>query len=83
VDATQEAIVKALRQLGVQVECIGKPVDLLLCFRGETSLMEVKSPGGRFTKDQLDFFGRWSGKIHVAHNPNEAIRALLGDKVLA
>lgn len=82
-DHTQESIVRALRQLGVSVEHIGRPVDLLVCYRGETSLMEVKNKGGTFTKDQLDFIARWPGKIHVAHNPDEALRAVIGDRVLA
>jgi predicted amino acid dehydrogenase len=84
VDATQTAIVEALRRAGIAVEIIGKPVDLLVCCRGETSLMEVKSPkdvhrsaGEGLTKDQVEFIGRWPGKIHIVRSAEEAFRALI------
>jgi hypothetical protein len=90
VDATQKAIVDALRAIAVSVEIIGKPVDLLVCCRGETSLMEVKSAkdvhrhsGGGLTKDQVEFIARWPGKIHIVSTPEEAVRAVLGPKVMA
>jgi hypothetical protein len=46
-----------LRRAGISVEIIGKPVDLLICCRGETSVMEIKNPDGgdRLTKDQIEF----------------------------
>lgn len=82
IDATQTAIVEALRAIGVSVEIIAKPVDLLVCCRGETSLIECKSPGGSFTKDQAEFLSRWPGKVHVCRTPDEAIRAVLGEEVM-
>ena len=74
-----------LRQCAVSVEIIGKPVDLLICCRGETSLMEVKNPDGKdtLTKDQVEFIARWPGVVHVVRSVDEAIRAVLGEKVLA
>lgn len=80
IDGTQTEIVKALRRAGVNVEIIGKPVDLLLCHRGETRLMEVKNRDGRdrLTKDQVEFIARWPGKLDVVHSPSEAIEALFG-----
>ena len=85
VDATQDAIVKALRACGVAVEVIGKPVDLLVCHRGETSLVEVKNRDGkdRLTADQVSFIGRWPGIVHIVHTPDEALRAVLGERVMA
>jgi hypothetical protein len=43
VDDNQGVIVDALRRAGISVEIIGKPVDLLICCRGETSVMEIKN----------------------------------------
>lgn len=82
IDNTQTDIVKALRSVNVSVEIIGKPVDLLLCHRGETSLMECKSEGGRFTKDQVEFIARWPGKIHVAKTPEEAVALVIGAEAM-
>lgn len=85
IDKNQPAIVEALKRVGVAVELIKKPVDLLICHRGETSLMEVKNPDGfdRLTKDQVEFIARWPGKVHIVRSPEEAIRAVLGEKALA
>lgn len=81
VDANQPAIIDALKRCSVSVEVIGKPVDLLLCHRGETSLMEVKNPDGKDTlsKDQVEFIARWPGKVHVVRSVEEALQAVLGD----
>jgi hypothetical protein len=78
-DANQEQIVDALRRVGVQVEVIGKPLDLLIHSKNGTALMEVKNPnGGRLTKDQVEFIARWAGKIHVVETVEEALQAAIG-----
>lgn len=81
VDDNQPGIVDALRRCSVSVEIIGKPVDLLICHRGETSLMEVKNPDGKdsLSKDQIEFIARWPGKIHIVRTVDEALRAVLGE----
>ena len=85
VDENQQAIVDALKRVGVSVEIIGKPVDLLICCRGETALLEVKNPDGgdRLTKDQVEFIARWPGKIHIARSVEEALRLVLGAEAMA
>lgn len=85
IDANQPAIVDALRRCSVSVEVLGKPVDLLLCCRGETSLMEIKNPDGKdeLTKDQIEFIARWPGKIHIVRSVEEAIRSVLGAEAMA
>ena len=85
VDSNQQAIVDALRRVGVQVEVIGKPLDLLICCRGETALLEVKNPDGgdRLTRDQVEFIARWPGKIHIARSVDEALRLVLGAEAMA
>lgn len=90
IDKNQTAIVDALRRVGVSVEVIGKPLDLLVCCRGETSLVECKAPrptseGGShgLTKDQVEFIARWPGKVHIVRSEDEAVRAVLGEKAMA
>jgi hypothetical protein len=83
VDFAQPAIVDALRRIGVAVEIIGKPLDLLVCHRGETALMECKTDDGGFTKYQVEFIARWPGKIHVARSPEEAVALVLGKEVMS
>jgi hypothetical protein len=83
IDSTHSEIVRTLRQLGVSVENIKKPVDLLVCYRGETMLVEVKGTDGRLTKDQVEFIARWPGKVHIVRTPDDAIRAIMGEGVFA
>ena len=65
VDENQKAIVKALEQVGAFVWIIGRPVDLLVGFRGMTILMEVKNPktsyGKKLNVNQKEFFNSWKG----------------------
>lgn len=83
-DTNQPDIIKALRRVGVSVEFIGKPVDLLVHHRGVTALMEVKNPDGRdqLTKDQVEFIARWPGQIHIVRSVEEAVTAVLGKEVM-
>lgn len=80
VDENQAEIIEALRSVFVAVEVIGQPLDLLICHRSETSMMEIKNPDGRdaLTKAQVDFIARWPGKIHVVRSRDEALEAVLG-----
>lgn len=85
VDATQAAIVDALRRCGVAVECIGMPLDLLCCHRGRTLLLECKNADGKdqITKGQAEFLSKWPGEVYIVRTPDEAIRAVLGAEVMA
>lgn len=85
IDNNQTVIIDALKRVGVSVEIIGKPVDLLLCCRGVTSLMEIKNPdrSEEWTKEQVEFIARWPGKVHVARSPEDAVRLVIGEEVCA
>ena len=84
VDATQDAIVEALRRIGVHVEIIGKPVDLLASHRNVWHVIEVKNKDGKntLTTDQVKFIGRSQGPVHIVRTPEEAIAAVLGREVM-
>ena len=79
VDDNQAPIVAALRQAGatvVSLAPIGNGVpDLLVGFAGETILMEVKTPKGKHTPDQVHFYELWKGKpIVTTRDPMDAIK---------
>lgn len=87
-DATQDAIIDALRRIGVSVEVIGEPVDLMIYVprRKATELMEVKAPrptseGGRhgLTQQQVKFIARWPGPVHIVESVEQALKAVLGE----
>jgi hypothetical protein len=81
IDTNHKEIVAALRQIGATVVSLaamkhGCP-DLLVGYQGETILMEVKMPKGKFTPDQLNFIGKWrGGPISRVDSVDAAIRAL-------
>ncbi len=65
VDKNQPEIVKALRAVGATVTSLA-PVgdgcpDLLVGYRGETYLMEVKTATGKLTPDQVKWQESWRG----------------------
>ena len=85
VDQNQLEIVSVLRSVpGCHVEIIGRPVDLLVGYKGRTILMEVKLPKGprggdpsELTDDQVRFFHAWRGGwLSVVRSGNEALLVL-------
>ena len=86
IDANQEAVVTALRAAGATVQSlanVGKGVpDLLVGFKGQTLLFEVKdgfkAPSARLlTEDQLRWHGVWKGgALAVVDSPDAALRMI-------
>ena len=82
VDENQKMIVDALRAVGASVWVIGRPVDLLVGFRGVTVLMEVKNPNSRYGKkgmneNQKQFMSDWfGGTLCSVDSVDSALRAL-------
>lgn len=89
VDATQAAIVQALRDAGCKVLSLaacGKGVPDLLVHQPDTHpfvrepdlfLLEVKNPAGRgtsLTPDQVKFHAEWP--VTVVTTPEEALKAV-------
>lgn len=81
-DATQAEVVKALRAIGASVYYCKLPLDLLVCHRGVTMLVEIKEPNGRLTKVQEDFLASWPGRVHVVRGPMEAVAAVVGPEAM-
>lgn len=84
VDANQAEIVAALRKAGASVWIIGLPVDLLVGFRGQSLLMEVKTVTGKrqpkpskHTQLQKDFMLDWrGGAVSTVTDVEGALRAI-------
>ena len=82
IDATQAAIVKALREAGVQVWVIQRPVDLLTYHRGKWLPIECKTPkrkDGKWTprtdqQAQTELIDRTA--IPCVLSPTDALKAL-------
>jgi hypothetical protein len=84
VDATQAAIVAALRARGAYVWPIGLPVDLLVGFKGATALIECKVLEGKkapraadHTPLQKRFLAEWpGGTVATVTDEEGALRVL-------
>jgi hypothetical protein len=85
VDDNQQQIVEALRAIGATVRVVtqgGGLPDLLVGFRGNTILMEVKDgkkpPSARvLTPAEQKFFDEWRGGLVVVVNSIEEAIAVL------
>jgi hypothetical protein len=86
VDRNQPEIVSALRKVGAHVQSLaavgdGVP-DLLVGFRGETVLLEVKDgelskSRRQLTDDQIRWHAAWrGGRCVVVHDVTEALAAI-------
>tara|TARA_R110000822_G_scaffold32246_3_gene92746 strand:+ start:141 stop:428 length:288 start_codon:yes stop_codon:yes gene_type:complete len=86
IDANQEAVVTALRAAGATVQSLagvgkGAP-DLLVGYKGQTMLMEVKDgfkpPSKKsLNEDQLRWHGVWNGgALAVVDSPDAALRMI-------
>lgn len=81
-DANQQEIMDALRKAGADVydlSKVGKGIpDLLVCFNGETLLMEVKRDAkAKYTPAQLKFIANWKGgPLSRVDSPEAALRTI-------
>lgn len=77
-DANQDQIVVALRAAGANVWIIGLPVDLLVGYKSQTFLVEIKRTAkSRFTPLQRDFFESWvGGTLARIDSPDAALRMI-------
>ena len=78
-DPIMTEVMKALRAIGARVYYCKLPLDLLVCFRKETLLVEVKEEGGRLTQVQKEFLASWPGRVEIVRSPSEAVAAVLGE----
>ena len=81
VDQNQKELVSKLRQLGCSVfhlHEVGKGCpDLLVGINGQTLLVEIKMPNGKYTDAQMQFMAEWKGsKVHRVSTIEEAVELI-------
>jgi hypothetical protein len=81
-DLNEPEIVAALLKLGVSVEVVDTPCDLICGHRGQTYLLEVKGAVGRLTPCQVAFIRRFKGELHIVHSPEEAVEVIFGKSAI-
>lgn len=85
IDANQNEVVKALRQVGCTVQSLasvgkGTP-DLLIGFRGVNLLFEIKDgskpkSSRKLTPDQVIWHSGWNGKVYVVESVDQALEVI-------
>jgi hypothetical protein len=82
VDANQREIVEALRGIGATVQHlheVGKGCpDILVGYRGNNWLFEIKSKAGKMTPDEITWHNEWRGRVLTIRSHRTAIDYLTG-----
>lgn len=75
-DENQDDVVRALRAAGVRVFCIGRPCDLLCCYRGDLYLLDVDGITRNRKRDpkQLAAFAEFG--VRLVKTPEAALSAV-------
>lgn len=79
-DENEKPIIKALEKVGAIVQQISETdaPDLLVGFRGQNYLLEVKNPDnyGKLRPGQLKWHAVWEGQVCTVETIDEALRAI-------
>ncbi len=80
VDANHSMIVAALRQVGASVQDLAKVgqgcPDILVGYRGQNYLMEIKVNRGKPTPAQVVWHMTWQGQVVVVRDVDEALHVI-------
>lgn len=81
-DANQAEIVEQLRAIGCTVQDLsgvgrGTP-DILVGYRGQNLLMEIKTKSGRLNPRQVEWFTKWHGQSSVVTCFEDALQVING-----
>ena len=50
--------------------------DILVGWHGKNYLFELKSPGGKLTPDEKQFFGQWRGQVGIICSFQDAVNLM-------
>jgi crotonobetainyl-CoA:carnitine CoA-transferase CaiB-like acyl-CoA transferase len=76
-DGNQAEIVAALEKIGCSVLVMHQPADLLVGYRKNNIILEVKRPkGSKVTPAQVKFKATWRGQQATVKTVQEAINAV-------
>ena len=77
-DSNQSDIILALREHGATVIIVSRVphfVDLVVGYKGQTYLLEVKEEGKNLRAEQKEFFDNWNGgSMEMVHTVQEALK---------
>ena len=77
-DANEADLVKEFRAHGCSVVHLDLPLDLLVGYRGQTHLVEVKQEGKGLNEKQREFADTWRGEMNVVRSIDD-VRDLIAE----
>jgi len=79
-DNNQESIVADLRNIGCSVEVLsqvgGGCPDILVGYRGDNYLMEIKGQRGLLSDDQVEWHMGWNGQVAIVRSFDDALKVI-------
>jgi len=72
-DGNEDRLRALMEAHGVTVVKIGRPIDLLVAFKGATGVVEVKTPAGKLEASQKSFLQAWPGLSAVLRTESETL----------
>ena len=80
IDRNHVEIVVALRGVGASVQdlaAVGKGCpDLLVGYRGQNYVIEVKTPKGTSTPAQVAWHAEWRGDVRIVRSVDDALKII-------
>ena len=80
IDANHAEIVATLRGVGASVQdlaAVGKGCpDLLVGYRGQNYVLEVKTARGKATPAQVAWHADWRGIVHIVRSAYDALKVI-------
>jgi len=74
-DANERPIIEALEAVGASVEQAGF-CDLIVGYRGDNYLLEVKGKRGRLQASQRRLLDEWRGQYAIVRTIDEALKVI-------
>jgi len=71
-DANEPEIVDYFKSIGLSVERLNTPLDLLIGYNKRNYLVEVKMPKKHLNDNQVKFFEEWKGQRVVINSIEQA-----------
>jgi len=80
VDNNHQEIIKALREIGASVfdtSSLGRGFpDIVVGWQGVNYLVEIKTPKGKPTEQQINFFVKWLGQAVLVRSASDIFQLL-------
>ena len=71
-DGNEKEIVNVFRNMGLSVERLNTPLDLLIGYNKKNYLIEVKMPNKKLNKNQIKFVDNWQGQWFMVNSIDQA-----------